>query len=98
MSQKKSAFDTAWFNSQDNSFFNQLNKTKIAHLVICGETEDFDEEAIKQFKDEGFDTAYVGLENAGNGFINQIHNTGDTFGAGEYYGIVGKAPILMVPS
>ena len=98
MAQKKSAFDTPWFNSQDNSFFNQLNKTKIPHLVICGETEDFDEETIRQFKDEGFDTAYVGLENAGNDFINQIHRTGDTFGAGEYYGIVGKVPLPTIPS
>lgn len=96
MAQKKSAFDTPWFNSQDNSFFNQLNKTKIPHLVICGETDDFDEEAIQQFKDEGFDTAYVGLENAGNDFINRIHRTGDMFGAGEYYGIVGKVPLPTI--
>lgn len=90
MAAKKSAFDTPWFNSQDNSFFNQLNKNKIPRLVICGETEDFDEECIKQFREEGFDTAYVPLLNGGNDFIQRIHRTGDSFGVGEYYGIVGN--------
>ena len=96
MSQKKSAFDTPWFNSQDNSFFNTLNKSKIPHLVVCGETEDFDEEAIQQFKDEGFDVAYVPMLDDGQNFIDRIHRTGDSFGVSEYYGIVGNAPDLTI--
>lgn len=92
MAAKGSAFDTPWFNSQDKSFFNQLNKNKIPRLVITGETEDFDEETIQQFKIEGFDTAYVPMLNGGKEFIERIHRTGDSFGVGEYYGIVGNAP------
>ena len=92
MSEQKSAFDTPWFNRQDNSFFNQLNRTKIPHIVLAAETEDFDEELTQQFKDEGYDTAYVPLLNGGNDFIKRVHNVGDSFGAGEYYGIVGKVP------
>ena len=90
MSEKKSAFDTPWFNSQDNSFFNTLNKSKVPHIVLAAETEDFDDEVTKQWKEEGFDTAYVPLLNGGNEFVKRLHTTGDSFGAGEYYGIVGK--------
>lgn len=97
MSAKKSAFDTPWFNSQDKSFFNQLNQTKIPRLVICGETEDFDDECLQQFKDEGFDTAYVPMLNGGNDFIQRIHRQGDSFGVGEYYSIVGNARRLPFP-
>ena len=92
MSEQKSAFDTPWFNKQDNSFFNHLNKTKIPHLVLTAETEDFDEEVTQQWKDEGFDTAYEPLLNGGNEFIDRIHRTGDSFGSGEYYAIVGNVP------
>lgn len=60
--------------------------------MLTAETEDFDEEITQQFKDEGFDTAYVPLLNGGNEFVNRIHRTGDSFGVGEYYGIVGKLP------
>lgn len=93
MSEQKSAFDTPWFNSQDNSFFNSLNKTNIPHIVLAAETEDFDEEVTQQWKDEGFDAAYVPLLNGGSEFIKRIHTIGDTFGAGEYYGIVGNVPM-----
>jgi hypothetical protein len=95
MPEVKSAFDTPWFNSQDNNFFNQLNKTKIPHLVLTAETEDFDEEVIKQWREEGFDTAYVPLLNGGSEYVNRVHRTGDSFGAGEYYGIVGKYPLTI---
>jgi hypothetical protein len=89
-----SAFNTPWFNSQDNNFFNHLNKSKIAHLALTAETEDFDEEVTKQWREEGFDTVYIPLLNGGNDYINRVHSAGDSFGAGEYYGIVGKCPLL----
>ena len=93
MPEQKSAFDTPWFNSQDNSFFNQLNKSKIPHIVLAAETEDFDEEVTKQWREEGFDTVYVAFLNGGNEFIKRVRAAGDSFGVGEYYGIVGKVPL-----
>ncbi|KXL47071.1 MAG: hypothetical protein FE78DRAFT_133962, partial [Acidomyces sp. 'richmondensis'] len=83
-----SAFDTPWFNTQGNDFFNSLNKTKIPHVILTSETEDFDEETIQQWRDEGFDTAYVPMLNGGNEYINRVHTQGDNFGVGEYYAIV----------
>jgi hypothetical protein len=73
-----------------NDFFNSLNKTKVAHLILTAETEDFDEETTKQWQDEGFHTAYVPLLNGGHEYIKRIHNTADAFGVGDYYAIVGK--------
>ena len=79
------------FNSQSKSFFDSLNKSRNFNIVLAAETEDFDEEVTQQWLDEGFRTAYVPLLNGGNEFINRIHTTGDGFGVGEYYGIVGNA-------
>lgn len=59
-------------------------------MVLAAETEDFDEEIPQQFKDEGFDMAYVPLLNGGQEFVDRVHRAGDGFGVGEYYGIVGK--------
>lgn len=84
-----SAFNTPWFNSQDPSFFNSLNKSKIAHVALCAETEDFDEELVQQWKDEGFHAVYVPLLNGGAEFIKRLHNIGDSFGVSEQYAIVG---------
>ncbi|KJX95047.1 hypothetical protein TI39_contig4137g00004 [Zymoseptoria brevis] len=83
-----SAFNTPWFNSQDRSFFNVLNKSKIAHVVLAAETEDFDEETEQQWKDEGFHVQYVPLLKGGDDFINRVHTTGDTFGVSEQYAII----------
>ncbi|CAK1365884.1 hypothetical protein CB0940_09658 [Cercospora beticola] len=82
------AFNTPWFNSQDRSFFNSLNKTKIAHLAICAETEDFDEEILQAWMDEGFHCAYVPLLKGGEDFIKRLHTVGDNFGVSEQYAIV----------
>ncbi|KAM3417809.1 hypothetical protein BST61_g6035 [Cercospora zeina] len=83
-----STFNTPWFNSQDRSFFNSLNKTKIAHLAICAETEDFDEEILQAWMDEGFHCAYVPLLKGGDDFIKRLHTVGDNFGVSEQYAIV----------
>ena len=95
MAQQKSAFDTPWFNSQDRTFFSQLNRSKIAHVILCAETEDFDEETTKQWQDEGFHVLYVPLLEGGNDFVNRVHATGDGLGASEQYAIVGNAAVLV---
>ncbi|CAK3970043.1 Hypothetical predicted protein [Lecanosticta acicola] len=93
-----SAFNTPWFNSQDRNFFNQLNKSQIAHVVLTAETEDFDEETTQQWIDEGFDCRYVPLLNGGDDYIKRLHYVGDSFGASEYYAIVayGEAAHLAL--
>lgn len=84
---------TPWFNAQSNDFFNTLNKSKTANLVLTAETEDFDPDAEKQWQEEGFRTTYVPLLQGGNDFITRVHRAGDEFGAGEYYAVVGNGTI-----
>ncbi|EMD00099.1 hypothetical protein BAUCODRAFT_102413 [Baudoinia panamericana UAMH 10762] len=85
---QKSAFDTPWFNSQGNDFFNSLNKSKNLNIVLTAETEDFDEETTQQWRDEGFATKYVPLLDGGKEYVQRVHQAGDAFGVSEYYGIV----------
>ncbi|KXT16071.1 hypothetical protein AC579_7112 [Pseudocercospora musae] len=93
-----SSFNTPWFNSQESNFFNVLNKTKIPHVVLCAETEDFDEELIQTWTDEGFHTVYCPLLNGGENFIKRVHTIGDNFGVSEQYAIVayGTAANLIL--
>lgn len=90
MAEKGSAFDTPWFNSQDKSFFNSLNKTKIPHVILTAETEDFADEVTQQWITEGFHTQYVALLNGGSDYIKRVHAVGESFGPSEQYAIVGK--------
>lgn len=89
-----SAFNTPWFNSQDRSFFNVLNKSKVAHVILAAETDDFDEETEQQWKDEGFHVQYVPLEKGGSDFVQRLHNVGENFGVSEQYAIVKKSQHL----
>lgn len=88
--QQKSAFDTPWFNAQSNDFFNSLNRSKRANIILSAETEDFAEEVTEAWQDEGFRTVYVPLLDGGVDYIKRVHANGDVFGAGEYYAVVGN--------
>jgi hypothetical protein len=85
------ALNTPWFNSQNRDFFNVLNKSKVPHVVLAAEDEDFDDETIKAWTDEGFDVQYVPMLKGGNDFIQRVHVVGDKFGVSEQYAIVGNA-------
>jgi hypothetical protein len=93
-----SAFDTPWFNSQDRGFFNSLNKSKIAHVILSAETEDFAEEVTEQWQHAGFHVVYVPLLNGGNDYIARVRTMGDQMGTSEQYAIVGNTLSSPVPS
>jgi len=84
-----SAFDTPWFNSQDRSFFNTLNKSKVAHVILSAETSDFAEEVFQQWQAAGFHVVYVPLLEGGNDYVARVKATGDSMGASEQYAVVG---------
>ena len=69
---------------------NALNKSKIAHVILTAETEDFDEETAQKWRDEGFHCQYVPMLKGGNDFIKRLHTVGDNFGVSEQYAIVGN--------
>lgn len=84
------SFNTPWFNQQDPSFFNSLNKSKVAHVILTAESEDFADEVTQQWRDEGFNVVYVPFGNGGNDYATRIRMTGDSLGVGEQYAVVGN--------
>jgi hypothetical protein len=84
------SFNTPWFNQQDPSFFNSLNKSKIVHVIIAADSDDFSEEVTEQWQAEGFNVIYVPLGNGGKDFLARIKYTGDNIGVGEQYAVVGN--------
>lgn len=77
-------------SSFDTPFFNSLNRTKVPHVFLTAETEDFDEDIIQKWTDEGFDVHYVPLLNGGKEFSNRLHAAGDGLGVGENFMVVGN--------
>lgn len=84
------SFNTPWFNQQDPSFFNSLNKSKVVHVIIAAESDDFAEEVIQQWEAEGFNVIYVPFGNGGKDFVARIKTAGEYVGVGEQYAVVGK--------
>jgi hypothetical protein len=84
------SFNSPWFNQQDPAFFNALNKSKVVHVIIAAESDDFAEEVIQQWQAEGFNVIYVPFGNGGKDFVARVKNTGDHIGVGEQYAVVGN--------
>ncbi|KAK5114287.1 hypothetical protein LTR62_002538 [Meristemomyces frigidus] len=86
---KDMPFNTPWFNSQPKDFFNSLNKSKNYNIVLTADTDDFDEDTIKQWQDEGFVVKYVPMgEDGSTRYVQRVRLAGDSFGTAEYYAIV----------
>lgn len=93
-----STFNTPWFNSQDQGFFNQLNVSKVQHVIVTGETEDFAEEVLDGWRAAGFDTHYAPLLDGGKEYIARLKQLGESMGVGESYAFVGTvAPSTPEP-
>lgn len=91
------SFNTPWFNQQDPSFFNSLNKSKVAHVILTAESEDFADEVTQQWRDEGFNVVYVPFGSGGNDYATRIRMTGDSLGVGEQYAVVGNTHFHFPP-
>ncbi len=90
------SFNTPWFNQQDPSFFNALNKSKVVHVILCADSDDFAEEVIQQWRAEGFNVLYVPFGSGGKDFVERVRRTGENTGVGEQYAVVGKSHQLTV--
>ncbi|OQO12474.1 hypothetical protein B0A48_03116 [Cryoendolithus antarcticus] len=96
------SFDTPWFQQQDRSFFNTLNKSSKTHILLTAETADFAEEVTQQWKDEGFNVVYVPLEGSGSAaqYVARVKQEGEALGVSEQYAVVafGDAAALVLES
>ncbi|ORX95006.1 hypothetical protein BCR34DRAFT_498821 [Clohesyomyces aquaticus] len=57
-------------------------------LYITAEDDEFDEETLRAWRDEGFLVKYVPMGKGGKTYVNTLHHLGDGMSIGERYAIV----------
>jgi hypothetical protein len=67
---------------------------KTPRLYITAESEEFDQELIQAWKEEGFDVVYVAMGESAKEFRAKLEHFADGLSLGDRYGIVGKWPLL----
>ncbi|KAK4988544.1 hypothetical protein LTR50_003839 [Elasticomyces elasticus] len=70
-------------------FFTQLDAHKTPCLILSAETDDFDDELLQQWREEGFNVQYVPLAEGGGAYIRRLHDVANGMvGVSEHYAIV----------
>ncbi|TKX24520.1 hypothetical protein C1H76_3128 [Elsinoe australis] len=69
-------------------FFSHLKYQKTSHVVLTGETDDFDEVTISEWRNEGFSVKYIGFGDGGAEFVKRVQKLADGISVGEQYAIV----------
>lgn len=67
-----------------------------ARLCITAETEDFDNETLRSWQDEGFDVVYVPYEVGVKEYITRLRSVREGLGVGENYAIIGMSLSLSM--
>jgi hypothetical protein len=72
-------------------FLKHLNVSKTPYIFLTAETDDFDEEIIAAWQEEGFVTTYVPYGDGGKDYVNRMHAAPDqALGLNDQYAIVGS--------
>lgn len=72
-------------------FLQHLNVSKTPYIFLTAETDDFDEDIIAAWQEEGFVTTYVPYGDGGRDYINRMHAAPDqAVGLNDQYAIVGS--------
>lgn len=69
--------------------------TTVPKLYITAETEsaqDFDQECLKQWQEEGFDVTYIPMGAGGSAYSQHLKAIPDTIPLGDNFGIIGAQP------
>ncbi|KAH6892637.1 hypothetical protein B0T10DRAFT_547331 [Thelonectria olida] len=76
-------------NHRDQNFLSGDFPRSPPKLYITGESDDFDETTIAEWRDEGFDVEYISMESCGDGYLRRIRSLskGD-LGPCEKFGII----------
>ena len=70
--------------------FNWNHSKAPPRLVLIAESEDFDRNTIKNWKDEGFQIMYMPFSGGKKELITHLHNVSEPLELGETYAIVGE--------
>lgn len=69
-----------------------------ARLCISAETDDFDSETVRSWRDEGFDVVYVPANCDEKEYISRLRSVKEGLGVGENYAVLGmyfQHPLLV---
>lgn len=80
----------ATLSSFSDPFFRSLDKSKVPHVFLTADRDDFDEDAIAQWQEEGFAVHYIPLLSGGVDFNKRLQVVSDSLGVGEQYAVVGN--------
>ncbi|KAF2157373.1 hypothetical protein K461DRAFT_219471 [Myriangium duriaei CBS 260.36] len=82
-----------------DDFFTHLRQRKTFHILITGETDDFDALVIDDWRSEGFNVKYLAFGKGGADYVRQVQKVADGMvGVSEKYAIIAfgnpGAPLL----
>jgi hypothetical protein len=78
------------FLAQNNGWLSFNHSTPI--LYVTAEDDDFDNETLRAWREEGFNVHYLPMGKGGKAYVNTLHHLGDRLSIGERYAIVGIYP------
>lgn len=67
------------------------NSSRRMRLCISAETPDFDNEILRNWRDEEFDVMYLPYNEGKNDYQMRLRSVKDGLGVGESYAIIGKS-------
>jgi hypothetical protein len=80
-------------------FLKHLQTYKTAYVFVTAETEEFDQDVLTAWRDEGFHTTYVAMNEGGKGYIQRLKDLADKVtGLSDQYAIVGSFLISLLLS
>lgn len=78
-------------NYRDQNFLSDDFPRSPPKLYITGDTDDFDELTLSEWRDEGFNVEYISKESHGEGYLGKIKSLSrGNIGPCEKFGIVGE--------
>lgn len=82
---------SATYTPANEPFLKHLAVQKTPYLFLSAETDDFDEDIIEAWANEGFHVTYVPLGQGGPEYTTRLHSVADNaVGMSDHYAIVGK--------
>jgi hypothetical protein len=78
-------------NHRDQNFLSSDFPRAPPKLYITGESDEFDEVTLAEWRDEGFDVEYISMESCGDGYLNRLRSlTKQDVGPCRKIGIIGE--------
>lgn len=76
---------------RDQNFLSKDFPRSRPKLYVTGESDDFDQLTLAEWRDEGFDVEYISMESCGDGYLRKIRSLSrEDLGPCQKFGIIGE--------